>query len=96
MWIQAEAIYMNTEITIQNLDDATEEWIREEAGRRGVTVDQLLLELIQTGISVERQSPPIPAYDDLDSLAGTWTEEQATEFLNAIDDFELVDEKLWR
>jgi hypothetical protein len=87
---------MSTEITIQDLDDATEKWIAEEASQRGVTIDQLILELIQKGISVERQSSPAPIYDDLDSLAGTWTEEQATEFLNAIDDFELVDEKLWR
>jgi hypothetical protein len=87
---------MSTEITIEDLDDATEKWIAEEAGRRGVTVDQLILELIQKGISVERQPSPLPAHDDLDSLAGTWAEEQATEFLKAIDDFEVVDENLWR
>lgn len=87
---------MSTEISIQDFDDATEKWISEEAGRRGMTVDQLILQLIQTGISVERQPSMLPAYDDLDSLAGTWTDEQAAEFLSAIDDFELVDEKLWR
>lgn len=35
-------------------------------------------------------------YEDLDSLAGTWTEEQATEFMDAIIHFDLVDEKMWQ
>ncbi len=87
---------MSTEIKALNLDEATEKWIIAEAARLGVTVDQLILQLIQKGVSVERHSSQLNTYDDLDSLAGTWTEEQATEFLNTIADFEHVDEKLWR
>ena len=46
-----------------------------------------------------RRSAPVAVVqpqNDLDSLAGTWSEEQETEFLNAVADFEQVDEKLWR
>ena len=87
---------MSTNITIQNLDDATAKWISEEAERRGVNVESLVLELIRKGINIDQQTPYLQAYHDLDSLAGTWSEEQGTEFLNAVADFEQVDEKLWR
>jgi hypothetical protein len=36
----------------------------------------------------------MPTYDDLDHLAGTWSDEQAEEFLGAIADLERVDEDL--
>ncbi|MBI4639366.1 MAG: hypothetical protein HY731_01660 [Candidatus Tectomicrobia bacterium] len=45
---------------------------------------------------MERESSQLQVYHDLDSLAGTWSDEQASEFLNAIADFEQVDEKLWQ
>jgi hypothetical protein len=35
-------------------------------------------------------------YHDLDALAGTWTAEEASEFLKALADFEQVDQELWR
>jgi len=87
---------MNPPITIQDIDDATAKWISEEAKRRGVNVESLIVELIHKGMDVEREGAPLQTYHDLDSLAGTWSEEQETEFLNAVSDFEHVDEKLWR
>ena len=87
---------MNPPITIQDIDDATAKWISEEAERRGVNVESLIIELIHKGIGVEREGTPLKSYHDLDSLAGTWSEEQEAEFLNAVSDFEQVDEKLWR
>jgi len=59
-----------------------------------VTIEVLILELIRKGISMEQESSQLQVYHDLDSLAGTWSDEQASEFLNAIADFEQVDEKL--
>ena len=87
---------MSTNITIQELDEATAKWISEEAERRGVSVESVVLELIHKGINVAQESSQLQAYHDLDSLAGTWSEEQEAEFLHAIANFEQVDEKLWR
>ncbi|HST21821.1 MAG TPA: hypothetical protein VLR90_11920 [Blastocatellia bacterium] len=86
---------MNLPITIQDIDDATAKWLSEEAKRRGVNVESLIVELIHKGIGVEREGMPLKSYHDLDSLAGTWNEEQEAEFLNAVSDFEQLDEKLW-
>lgn len=87
---------MTTSIVIQDIDDRTSQWINEEAERRGVSVESLVVELIHKGIIAERESISPQLHHDLDSLAGTWSEEQATEFLKAIADFEHVDEKLWQ
>ena len=87
---------MDVPIIIQSMDEPTVAWINEESERRGISAESLILDLIHKGIVVERSSPELQAYHELDSLAGTWSEEQATEFLNAVDDFEHVDEKLWQ
>jgi len=36
-----------------------------------------------------------PIYHDLESLAGTWTEQQSNEFLSILSDFSQIDEELW-
>lgn len=87
---------MSTNITIQNLDAPTAKWISEEAERRGISVESLIVDLIRKGINTGQDTSQLQAYNDLDSLAGTWSEEQEVEFLNAIANFEQVDEKLWR
>ena len=35
-------------------------------------------------------------YHDLDYLAGTWTEEEDREFLQAVEHFNTIDEGLWK
>jgi len=73
-------------------NDATAAKLRLEADRRGITIEELALELVQRGMAT-LQAPP---YHDLDALAGTWSKEEAEAFLKAISEFEQVDEKLWR
>ena len=87
---------MSTNITIQILDGTTAKWISEEAERRGVSAESLVVELIRKEMNEDRRISQLQAYHDLDSLAGTWSEEQEAELLNAVADFEQVDEKLWR
>ena len=87
---------MLNSITIGDLDEATADWIEKEAARRGTNEETVALHLIQKGIECESEHSGLRLYEDLDFLAGTWTEEQATEFTNAVSDLERVDEKLWQ
>lgn len=87
---------MSTAIVIQDIDDATAEWIREEVVRRGIKEDLLVLQLLRDGIRIANERSLIQQHHDLDSLAGTWSEEQAAEFASAESDFERVHEKLWQ
>jgi hypothetical protein len=85
---------MSTPIVIDDIDEATVEWINQEAERRGVSTERFVLQLIRKAIFFERSQ--LQTYHDLDALAGTWSEEQENEFLNVLADFEQVDEKLWQ
>jgi hypothetical protein len=87
---------MPESITISELDEATANWIDQEARRRGANKETVALNLIRKGIQCERDHIALQTYDDLDSLAGTWSEEQGNEFLGATREFDQVDEKLWR
>ena len=87
---------MTGTITLHSVDKATANWISEEAQRRRVSIESLVVELIRRGVDVERQAQQLPPYHDLDSLAGTWSETDTAEFVNAISDFEQVDNNLWR
>ncbi len=87
---------MSETITINNLDEATARWIDEEAKRRDTNKESVALHLIRKGIECEHGHAVTESYDDLDSLAGTWSAEQAAEFMESISCFDQVDEKLWR
>lgn len=78
---------MSVAISLPSIDDATAARLRIEAERRGITIEELVLELVQQGI----ENLATPPYHDLDALAGTWSKEQEDEFLKAIAEFEQVD-----
>jgi hypothetical protein len=83
-------------ITIEDVDDAATRWLVEEARRRGVSVESIAGQLLQRGLEWERRRATLPTYDDLEALAGTWSEDEATAFLHAIATFEHVDPVLWQ
>ncbi len=83
-------------ISLRGIDEETAAKLKEEALRKNLSVNALILQLIQRGIGLKVPSGRRPVFHDLDALAGTWTEEEAAEFLESIRDFEEVDEELWR
>jgi hypothetical protein len=87
---------MPRSITIPDVDDTTATWLVEEAGRRGMSVEMVAGLLLRRGLEWERRRAALPAYHDLDALAGTWSEDEAVAFLQAVADFEQVDPSLWQ
>jgi len=87
---------MPRSITIEDVDDATVNWLTEEAGRRGVSVESVAGQLLQRGLAWERRRAALPTYHDLDALAGTWSADDAAAFLHAVASFEHVDLTLWQ
>lgn len=85
---------MPESITISSLDEKSARWIENEAKKRKMNKEAVALLLIHKGIECEHFE--LKTYDDLDFLAGTWSKEQSTEFMNSISHFDQVDENLWR
>lgn len=82
-------------IVIDDIDKATAEWIDRESKRLGAPTEVVVRRLIRQAIELERKKSQGKIYNDLDSLAGTWDDKEAIEFLQAIDGFEQIDDELW-
>ncbi len=83
-------------LSVQGLDPQLSERLKAEAERRGVSVNALVMEFVKAGLGFSGARPRRPVYTDLDHLAGTWTAQQAEEFLRAQAAFEQIDEEIWK
>jgi hypothetical protein len=81
-------------LTIRGCDDNLARILKRESRKIGTSVNRLVLEtLINTFMGNGKKQE---RYNDLDSLAGTWTEDEAAEFDKAIEDFEIIDPEAWK
>jgi hypothetical protein len=87
---------MGQPLTITQLDRTATEWIEREAQRTGMPVETVVRQLIYRGLEVERQKARQQRHHDLDSLAGTWSVEEADEFRHTITDLDQIDPTLWQ
>ena len=84
---------MQTSITIQGIDEAMAHWLAAEAQKKGVNENEIVLELIHRQINAEKN---LPTFHELDDLFGTWSQQDADEFIKATQDFGRIDKGLWR
>lgn len=72
-------------LTVRGMDDDLAATLRDEAHRRKISMNALVLELVCQGLGLaERRSP----HHDLDALAGSWSAGGVAEFTEATADFE--------
>ena len=82
-------------ITIRGIDETTARILKERARKEGVSVNAVLLKTLREALGLEKRRRTV-IYDELDHLAGTWSEKDFVEFQKRIADFEIVDEKMWK
>jgi hypothetical protein len=87
---------MEEPLTITQLDPIATEWIEQEAQRTGLPIEAVARRLIYRGLEVERQQARRQRYHDLDTLAGTWSTEEADAFRQSIADLNKIDPALWQ
>jgi hypothetical protein len=80
-------------LTLRGVDERLADSLREEAHRRRVSMNSLVLELVRQGLGLSERRA---LHHDLDSLAGTWSPADVTEFAEATAGFETIDAALWR
>jgi len=54
-----------------------------------------MLKLLKESLGIDKKKRGV-VYDDLDHLAGTWSNKDATEFERSTSVFEKVDEEMWK
>jgi plasmid stability protein len=77
-------------LSLRNLDPETLARIRTTARRRGVSVNRLIVDTLRREYAIGGE-----ALDDLDRLAGAWTEAEAEAFTAATAPFAEIDGALW-
>jgi plasmid stability protein len=83
------------QLTVRSVDEELHAALKQEAQRRGVSINRYVLQVLTEAAGLEIASMRPRVYHDLDHLAGTWTPEQASEFTQFLDEQRQVDEELW-
>lgn len=85
------------QITLSGFDDELMDRMRRLAEREGVSLNQLALRILREGVGTRDKSEgPGTVGASLDHLIGTWTDAQADAINAALEDFEVVDEAMWK
>ena len=82
-------------ITIRGIDEEMAKRLKRRAQKEGLSVNALLLGTIKRALGLEKNRRDVE-YDDLDSLAGTWSEEEYRDFQERTSGFETIDEAMWK
>lgn len=82
-------------MSIRGLDDQALARLKDQAEQEGSSLNSLVLRLLQ-GASASGQPSVMKKFDDLDALAGTWSEQDAQDFERNSAAFAEVDAKLWK
>ena len=83
-----------TTMTLRGIDDLLAKSLKELARNEGVSLNSLVLRIIREATGVEKRKRT-KLHHDLDSLAGTWSAEDAESFHLATDSLEVIDTDLW-
>ena len=77
-------------ISLRGIDDPTLGRIKASAKRRKVSVNRLIVDTLRAQFGAVEKG-----FNDLDDLAGKWTEAQAREFDVAVAPFNEIESGLW-
>jgi plasmid stability protein len=82
-------------MTIRGLDEMTIKALKEKAKQEGTSVNAALVKLVKEELGLKKRKRMV-VYDDLDHLAGTWSDKEYKEFQKMMKDFEKIDETMWK
>ena len=79
-------------LTIRNLPPRVAEALEVEKRRREISLNQTVIELLRSSLSLEEHEAPA---NGLKRLAGSWTDGDLADFERALAPTERVDPDLW-
>ena len=83
-------------MSIRGLDGQTLARLKQQAEQEGSSLNGLVLRLLRGSAPASPSSNSLRKFDDLDALAGTWSEEDAQNFERHTSAFAEVDPALWQ
>ena len=84
-------------ITLRNLPPELEKTVRKEAERRRTSINKAVISLLERKVEGHKKKKAgRSSYDDLDTLAGSWSKKEAAEFERALAVQRTIDPELWK
>jgi hypothetical protein len=83
-----------TTMSIRGLDDQMLAQLKNQASQEGCSLNSLVLRLLQ-GSGKPAQTNALKKFDDLDALAGTWSDDDAADFAHHAAAFSEIDPAQW-
>lgn len=83
-------------MSIRGLDEETLSRLKRRAEREATSLNSLVVRLLQEDAGTPGKARPPQKFDDLDTLAGTWSDRQASAFERDTAAFSEVDPTLWK
>ncbi len=81
-------------ITLRNIPREIQEAIEHRAKADGLSFNKAVLRMLEEALGLKGQ-PARALHNDLEHLAGTWSQEEADEFDAALTEQRKVDPELW-
>jgi hypothetical protein len=82
-------------VTLRKLPAKLAKAIRQEASRKGTSINKAVISLLETRAMV-RSRDRLAVHDDLDNLAGSWSKKEAADFDKALAAQRTIDPELWK
>lgn len=83
-------------ITLRGIDDALDKRLREKAREKGVSINQLVIDLLKEQLGLKKEKKYTVVHRDLDHLFGRWSEEEFQRIQGKIDSERETDPELWK
>ncbi len=84
-------------ITLRNLPPDLAKTIRQKAEEQGTSMNKAVIHLLEEGIGIRgKKNGEKSLHHDLDSLAGSWTKDEAEEFDKSLASQRTIDLGLWK
>lgn len=84
-----------TTMTLRGVDETIAAVLKEKARQEETSVNAVMLRILRESLGIDKKKRSA-VYNDLDSLAGTWSSQESDDFLRATAVFEKVDEDMWK
>ena len=85
------------QVTIRGIDPQLAQILKKLSREEGISLNKVALKLLAKGAGLKREAGEAKQIGrDLDHLFGTWTEAEATAFLDGIRSCEQIDEAFWK
>lgn len=82
-------------ITLRNIPPELARRLEQKAKAKGGSLCKAVIELLEEGMGLRKGEQRV-LHHDLDSLAGTWTKEEARAFEKSLRNQRTIDPELWR